>query len=868
MQFTNWFKKHFYTVILFLITLVLCLKNFTPGTFLIGWDNLMPELNIGMNLKRSFFAVWQTYQGLGLVGGMAHSTDLIRQLIIFPLTLFLPLNLIRYLWHFAMIFLGTFGIFFGLTKVLKFKESTSFVASLFYLLSFGSVQNFWAPLETFSTFWGFFPWLIFSLLHYLNHPSKSKLKKLLLINFLAIPAFYVQTVFIVYCLTLFIIFIFHPKSFFTLLKILLINFFWLLPLTYFTITNISNPVTGIGNFMSNEETFLRNFSRGFISDFLLLRGYYFDFPKNGVFLMDQWQTFFKSPIILTLGYILGSIPILGLITLIFKKSKKLFEKVITGFFLLICLALLSHTPPFEQINQLIRQFPLIDQIFRSPFTKFITPAVFTFSVLIAIFLEKLNDKIQKISYLIISLFIVIFSFPSFLGFYISPDMRQNIPQSYFQLFDFFKSQNPNSRIANLPQGSFWGWTNYRWGVTGSGFLWYGIEQPILDRAFDAWNIKNEQYYWELNTALQKQDPVSLNQIFQKYSIEFIIFDNNVYFPDDKIYGNTSVNTQEMLNNMPNLKKVAQFDQITVYQTNFSNQKYLINNPQSIKSFDFYYTDPAFSKYNHYINTSKPNIEFPFVNLFTNRLPQDQPFKIKTDKTSITITTNSDKSTTFTKDNSVNSQFYVSLPGADSQLTVYNFPKAQLNQDYLVEVNYHYISGLPFEITAVSSNARHKYFDTKLEKSVTDTTGWFIIPAHQTDDFQRGINLILNNPKINSLISSNQINSIKIYPFNLSNLINQEIINNDLTETNYFFYSQSYSSGWIAYYFDGFKPVFLKNHVLANNWANAWEIPKNINSSQINIIFWPQIFEFIGLTLSIYIFIWIIKSKKSNSDIIN
>ena len=128
---------------------------------MVGWDNLMPELNIWMNLERSFSTVWQTYQGLGLVGGMAHSTDLIRQLIILPFTLVLPTNLIRYLWHYAMIFLGTFGVYFGLKKTIKFKQSTAFIAALFYLLSFGSVQNFWAPLETFSCFWGFFPWLIF-----------------------------------------------------------------------------------------------------------------------------------------------------------------------------------------------------------------------------------------------------------------------------------------------------------------------------------------------------------------------------------------------------------------------------------------------------------------------------------------------------------------------------------------------------------------------------------------------------------------------------------------------------------------------------------------------------------------------------------
>jgi hypothetical protein len=840
----------------------LCLRNFTPGTFLVGWDNLMPELNLGMNLKRSIFAVWQTYQGLGLVGGMAHSTDLIRQLIILPLTLFLPQSFIRYLWHFAMIFLGTFGMFFGLTKVLKFKPFTSFTASLFYLLSFGSVQNFWVPLETFSCFWGFFPWLIFSLLDYLDHPTKPKLKILILINFLAIPSFYVQTIFIVYCFTLFIIFVLHPKSFSVLLKILLLNSFWLLPLIYFTLTNITNSVASVSSFMANEETFYRNFSRGFIPDFLLLRGYYFDFPKNGGFLMSQWQSYFQSPIILGLGYFLGSLAIVGLIILIFKKSKNLFEKTIIGFFLLACLTLLSHTPPFQQLNQLIRHLSLIDQIFRSPFTKFVTPAVFTFSALIAICLEKITAKFKKIISLIVALLIIIFSFPSFLGFYISPDMRQAIPQSYFQLFDFFKSQNPDSRIANLPQGSFWGWTNYRFGITGSGFIWYGIEQPILDRAFDAWNLKNEQYYWELSTALQKQDPVALNQVLQKYSINFIIFDNNVYFPDEKIYNNIAINTQDMLANMPNLQKVAQFDKITVYQTNFSTQKYLVTDPQSIKPFGFYYSDPGFSKYGPYINTSTPDSEFPFINLFTNRLPQSQPFKVTATSDSITLTTNTAKAITIPKDNSLNSQINIALPTKDSPLTVYNFPQAQLNQDYLVEVNYRYTSGLPFEITAVADNNRHKYFDTKLEESFSNTTSWFIIPAHQLQDFQRGISIILNNPQISSLSSSNQVNYVKFYPFNFSSFINQEIIHSQPKSATYLFYPQSFSTGWLAYYFDSFKPIFLKNHVLANNWANAWELPSGVNSNQIHIIFWPQILEFLGMGITLLTLIWVLKKPRS------
>ena len=171
-------KQHLDLVVLATVLLFIFVSNYRLGTYLIGWDNLMPELNIFMNIKRSLTAVWQQYQGLGLVGGMAHSTDLIRQLIILPFTLILPNSLIRYLWHFFCLSLGTFGIYFGLKNKFKFSRIVCVIASLFYLLNFGTLQNFWAPFEPFSTFWGFFPWLIFSLWNYLDYPKKKNLKKL------------------------------------------------------------------------------------------------------------------------------------------------------------------------------------------------------------------------------------------------------------------------------------------------------------------------------------------------------------------------------------------------------------------------------------------------------------------------------------------------------------------------------------------------------------------------------------------------------------------------------------------------------------------------------------------------------------------
>src|SRR3989344_6881516 len=67
---------------LILISLLLAYLNYQPGTILTGWDNLHPEFFPKMNLQRTIFAVWQEYQSLGLLGGMAHAADLPHQLLV------------------------------------------------------------------------------------------------------------------------------------------------------------------------------------------------------------------------------------------------------------------------------------------------------------------------------------------------------------------------------------------------------------------------------------------------------------------------------------------------------------------------------------------------------------------------------------------------------------------------------------------------------------------------------------------------------------------------------------------------------------------------------------------------------------------
>ena len=119
---------------------------------------------------------------------------------------------------------------------------------------------------------------------------------------------------------------------------------------------------------------------------------------------------------------------------------------------------------------------------------------------------------------------IIYTFPAFSGNFFYDAERLKIPQEYFDTINYFKKEDVNARIMTLPQTSFWNWSRDNWGYRGSGFLWYGIEQPMLERPFDPWSNYNEQYYNELFYALQMQDESLFKNIMTKYDIGFVLID--------------------------------------------------------------------------------------------------------------------------------------------------------------------------------------------------------------------------------------------------------------------------------------------------------------------------------------------------------
>ncbi len=589
----RFFRVNWPVLALVAITLFLVYLNYEPGTYLVGWDNLQSELNPLLNLKRAFFAVWQEYQSLGLLGGMAHAADLPRVLLVFLLSLLkIDNSLIRYITTFLPLVLGPLGVYFLFYHHL-FKEKldakttqfASFLGALFYLLNLSTLQTFFVPFETFTWFYGALPWLLFFTISYISKPSLKRLSTLFIISLIASPSFYVETIFLVFFVSIipFLIeFYFQKRKTLTSIKIISASLFslitpqlfWLLPVAFFVLTGGGHVTEAAkANNISSPETYYRNLQFANLPDLALMKGFLFNYLDMSSinkfsYLLNVWRGHLATPLVNLLGYLIFIVILTGL----YYSVKKKFAWT-ASFMIMLFLCLFFLMGGGLLINSAI---PLIGELFRSPFTKFSIPLslafAFFFSIGSMFILDLFTFLHSRLTYVLtlfsVSVALILFTSPAFSGNLISSNMKLKIPNEYFDLFSYLKNQDTSTRIANVPQYTFWGWNYYDWGYRGSGFLWYGIEQPILDRAFDVWDKNSERYYEEISTAIFSNNQSEFEKIIDKYSVNWILLDKHVISPDGKTgLGNE---TLENFLNSPKFTLSKSFnDRIFLYQTKLS-----------------------------------------------------------------------------------------------------------------------------------------------------------------------------------------------------------------------------------------------------------------------------------------------------------
>jgi hypothetical protein len=917
-RFSKLFKKIFFPGLIIILVLILAGRNYLPGTWLSGWDTLHPEFNFPLYLKRIFFGVWQEHQGLGAVASQAHMAELSRIIISFLLSLFLPLNSVRFSFFFLCLVLGGLGVYFFTQYLLsqdriKSIKTASFLASLFYILNLTTLQQFYVPLEMFALHFASLPWLIFLAIKFLREGKRSSLFFFVLVTIFSSGVAHTATLFYVYFLSLFIFILSSivlvrrkttlKRGIVLLLLTFLLNVYWILPNVYYIKNHAQEVENSKIHSIFTGEAFLQSRSFGDLKNLALGKNFLFNWrefdTKNNQFvdLLDEWKEHLNKPNVSAIGYGFFVLGLLGVVISLFRKSK--YTIALLPLFVFSVAFWINENVPLTGLFEYLRgNFDLFKEGLRFPFTKFSILLIFClttyFSFTAQFILEKLTKVKLNITLVLVgAASLIYFMWPAFNGYLISPSMKVQIPNEYFEVFAWFKN-HAEGRVAKLPLQTFWGWNFYSWDYQGAGFTWFGIPNPTLDREFDRWSYHNEGFYNQASFAIYNQNLKSFEEILEKYQVKYLLLDESII----NAGGTPDVlfrrEIKGMLAESSKIKNVVNFNFLTVYEANFDLGNKFISAPEKYAkvnvNLDYSQIDPIYSKYGNYIQDEE-GIGYPFVNFdkradvaislnegeitFINQKLNSKvilPIKEK-----ITEDFSKDRGFTeayncdlkklgeITKGNQGDKIVYEATDGGVS-CDFFDYPTLKHNQGYLLHITGENKEGRSLKIYLQNYTTDKMDLEELLPQGKFDET-FVILPK---DDKEGGYTLNLETRSFGRIASKNILEKIEFIPVNIDwftslysdrdNTINLEsnLKINETKKIGTTFYlvktegkgllelGQRYEKGWVALdKTDGWLKAKKLEHFKVNSWANGWLVEDN---SQILIFFWPQLLEWGGMIL--------------------
>lgn len=679
-------KKIFFPLALIFLSLFISFRNYLPSTYLLGWDSLHPEFNFQLAFERAFSGVWRQDQGIGALAAHSHMSDLPRIIFLWLELFFLPESFLRYSYIFLTIILGPLGFYFLFNFVFNKNSSfwgnlASFLASAYYLLNLITLQHFFVPFEMFCAQFAFLPWIFLFALKYLEKGDKKDLLFFCLISFFASPQAYASALYWAFLagfsLFLATYFILHWKDrifgriFIIFILQLLVNLYWLAPNIYSAINGSSIIVDSKVNRLFSPEAFIRNEEYGTLKDIVLGKNFLFDWRSfdfgSNTFadLMSVWNIHLQKPYVVEVGYIIFVFFVFGMILSFIKRNK-----TAVTFLPIIILSLFflqNLNGPFGFVYQkLIDNFEIFKEGFRMPFTKFSILYQFAVSLYFGALFFYLFDflgrlRIFKFLNLVLFSFVfsslVYFSLPMFNGYLISDVVKRKLPSEYLGVFDFFDKNN-FGRVAVFPVYTLWGWEYHNWEYEGSGFLGFGIKDPLLVRDYDRWSPYNETFYNEASNILYRyyafdKDRVGpcpnkkeceageeelkiieewnrrvveeFENVLAKYQVSYLLLDESIINAggDNKLLYIPEI--KDLISKSSRIKEVARFGFLTIYHFEGTGSD-TVQAPQeySLINADSKYSkyDPVYQRYGDYISdvSSQPSaVSFPFVN-FDSRGP--------------------------------------------------------------------------------------------------------------------------------------------------------------------------------------------------------------------------------------------------------
>ncbi len=842
---------------LVLIALVLAWKNFTPGTFLIGWDSLHPEFNFPLAFQRAFWGVWRAEQGVGAIAAHAHMADIPRIFFLWLAHFVLPAWSLRYFYIFTCLAAGPLGVYFFAKYILE-REKTglsvilaSFLGGAFYLLNLITLQHFYVPFEMFTTAYGLTPWLFLAAIRFLREGKKSQLIGFGILTVLSSPAAYAPTLYYAYLGCLFVfLFVYSLLSKFNkvfvkrgaaiALLALVLNSYWILPNVYSLINQSQIIENAKINRLFSPEALLRSQDYANLKDVALGKSFLFswrafDFSKGSFSdLLGNWQGHLRKEGVVAIGYLFAATAALGAILSLLKRNKPAVALALSGLFSLFFL--LNTNYPLK----------ILQEALRMPFTKFSIQYLFALSVFVAVFWAHIFNKLGLLKVLAAGVLLgglIYFALPAFQGELIDKSLQRVLPQEYFQAFSWFDA-NPAGRIAKLPMNSLWGW-NYRdWGYEGSGFLTYGISNSVLDRDFDRWTPYNESFYNEASNALYAQDLEAFEKALEKYRVRYLLLDESIvnaggdkrilYIPE----------TKETLSVSDHISNIRQFGALTIYKTDFEAGKDDILAPKT------YTKDAKTLMSSDMVEAFKPLLGSPDI---IEDLSRGRGFARAVNCDLLKIGTVGKKHT------EGGIEYTADSGGVSCDFLEY--PEIAYNESFLLRVKGQNPKGRSLKIYLYNTTTGRMDLEELLPKGSFDE--YYFVPAKKMAG--KGYTLNLETRSFGKIASENILTGVEIYkvPKNVDTSISIDTDNistgNNLTikevkkitpvlyqvkaeGAGVLQLSQGYEPGWVALKTDS-KEIQKLTHFQINGWANGWETE---DTSTILIFFWPQVLEFLGI----------------------
>ena len=816
------------------IAVLLCILNYTPNTWLSGWDTLHPEFNFLLNVKRLFFGVWHEELGLGALTGHSQIADLPRVLFLCISSFILPLNFLRYFYLFLCLVAGPLGVYFFLSKVVFSQDKNnflwSFLGGLFYLLNLGTLQHFYVPFEMFNCLYAFLPWLLLFSTRFLQKGEKKDLFIFSILTIFASPMAYASTLwfayfafFTLFCASFFLFGqrkkIVFKKCLLLLFLSVLLNTYWLFPNLYFSFSSANLVTEAKSNLMFSEKAFTLDSKYANFQNVPVFKSFLFDWQKfnsdNFEPLLKNWIAHLSNLWVLMTGYFLSFIVLLGIVLSV-KKKQKFGLILLPGLFFALFF-LLHGIPVLRDIFGFLRErIDIFKEGLRFPWTKFSIFAMFCFSVFFSFGLQSLFSKLKdkKIVFLLLPIFmflLTVWMWPAFKGDLISPLIRIDIPDQYFEMYSWMNQPENKGRIAILPTAGYAGWDYYRFGYEGAGFIWFGLNRPVLVRDFDRWNPANENFYWELLSATDSKNDELFENVFEKYNVSWIMLDGNIISPAWPMSLNYK-KTEKFISDSSKFELVAEFGKIKIYRVNLETPVkdfvYSGNDLPVVNGYDWGNYDRAYDEFGNYISAELDakrytlNTFYPFRSLFTGRKADELNIEIEDSGDKIVFKEKlpeglEDYLVELPKDYSgrelveinpvtLDSQYFIPAIDSDGKTISVSFPKIkgllsfESNENlsdfylpnlshmysYLISVQSKNISGKPLLFWLENLTNRKADLEAYLSKELDAeryilNADYFIQPPMAEDGL--GYTLHFDNISIGKQKTVNELKKVTVYP---------------------------------------------------------------------------------------------------------